>query len=130
MSAIGLLLVLLSAIAKAIMDVIQFKYYDSIFKEGNSYFWNPSLSWFNKYKNLDPKQGPKFFLSTTILVWTTDAWHLFQMIFLKCLVAGHVILTFGVSSWWVLWANLIAVIGFGLVFELFYSRVFIKKNRR
>lgn len=130
MSAVGLLLVLLSAIAKAVMDVIQFKYYDSIFKEGNSYFWNPALSWANKYKNLDPKQGPKFFLSTTVLAWTTDAWHLFQMIFLKSLVAGHVILTLGVSDWWVLWANLIAVIGFGLVFELFYSRVFIRKNRR
>jgi hypothetical protein len=129
-SAIGLLLVLLSAIAKAVMDVIQFKYYDSIFKEGNSYFWNPTLSWYNKYKNLDPKQGPKFFLSTTVLVWTTDAWHLFQMIFLNALVVGHVILTLGVSSWWVLWSNLIAVIGFRVVFEIFYSKVFIKKNRR
>lgn len=42
-------------------------------------WWNPNISWKNKYKNNDPTQGPKFFGSTTFLVWLTDAWH-----FSKC----------------------------------------------
>lgn len=125
---VGLSLIFISALSKAIMDVIQFKYYESVFRNFNSYFWNPKLSWANKYKNLDPKQGPKFFLSTTVLVWTTDAWHLFQMIFLNFLVVGHILITLSTNSWWVLWINLIAIIGFRVTFEIFYSKFFILKK--
>lgn len=39
-------------------------------------YFNPAISWTNKYKNNDPAQGPKFPLSTTALVWTTDFKHL------------------------------------------------------
>lgn len=43
-------------------------------------FWNPALSWKNKYKNHDPLQGPRFWLSTSALVWLTDAYHLMNTI--------------------------------------------------
>jgi hypothetical protein len=46
----------------------------------NDQFWNPSISWTNKYKNHDPKQGEKFFGSTTFLAWTTDGFHFTQAI--------------------------------------------------
>ena len=32
----------------------------------------------NKYKNNDPTEGEKFFLSKSLLVGFTDAWHLFK----------------------------------------------------
>lgn len=54
-------------------------HYDRGFKpqapNANDQFWNPELSWRNKYKNGDPAQGPKFFGSTSALVFTTDGYH-------------------------------------------------------
>jgi len=48
--------------------------------KGKGQFWDGSISWENKYK--DGKEGnpPAYFGSTTFLVWTTDAPHLFNMI--------------------------------------------------
>ena len=46
------------------------------FKKANKQFWDPSLSWYNKYKNGDPAQGPKFPFSTSGLVFLTDGYHL------------------------------------------------------
>ena len=45
----------------------------------NDNFWNPAISWKNKYKNQDPAQGPAYFGSTTFLCWTTDGYHLMRM---------------------------------------------------
>lgn len=44
-------------------------------KDADDQFWNPELSWKNKYKNGDPAQGPRFYGSTSALVFTTDAYH-------------------------------------------------------
>ena len=44
----------------------------------NEHYWNPDVSWTNKYKNGDPTQGPKYFGSTTFLAWTTDGYHLLR----------------------------------------------------
>ena len=46
----------------------------------NDNYWNPSISWTNKYKNHDPAQGERFFLSTTALCWTTDGYHMSRMV--------------------------------------------------
>jgi len=46
--------------------------------KANDYFWNPALSWKNKYKNGDPQQGPKFFGSTNAFVYTNDAYHMLR----------------------------------------------------
>ncbi|HXU27355.1 MAG TPA: hypothetical protein VN698_08995 [Bacteroidia bacterium] len=48
------------------------------FKNVNDQFWNPSISWTNKYKNNDPCLGPKFTGSTNIFVCTTDAYHMLR----------------------------------------------------
>lgn len=44
----------------------------------NDKFWNPALSWKNKYKDGNPALGPKFMGSTTLFVSTTDAYHLLR----------------------------------------------------
>lgn len=48
------------------------------FPKVNDQFWNPAISWKNKYKDGDPNLGPKFTGSTTLLVATTDAYHLLR----------------------------------------------------
>tara|TARA_Y100000361_G_scaffold145150_1_gene153997 strand:- start:10 stop:384 length:375 start_codon:yes stop_codon:yes gene_type:complete len=68
----------LAAFSEAVMDTLQFHYYRSIFSSLNPIFWNPKLSWKNKYTLGNPGLGPKFVGSTTIFVFTTDGWHLFK----------------------------------------------------
>src|ERR1043165_6775992 len=48
------------------------------FKNLNDQFWNPAVSWTNKYKNGDPCQGEKFRGSTTFFVGSTDAYHMLR----------------------------------------------------
>jgi len=36
--------------------------------KANDYFWNPALSWKNKYKNGDPQQGPLSFSEVQMLL--------------------------------------------------------------
>ena len=70
----------LAGVAEAVMDILQFKFMESVFKNKNQMFWNPQLSWQNKWKDGCPKFGPKFFGSTTVFVFVTDAWHLFKWV--------------------------------------------------
>ena len=79
-----IILVILAGIFNSIMDTLQFHYSESIFKSDKFKlkFWYPNISWKNKYKDLNPDKGPKFFGSTTFLVAFTDAWHLFKLLFL------------------------------------------------
>lgn len=42
----------------------------------NPRYWRPSESWVNKWRNGDPAQGERFPGSSTVFVWTTDAYHL------------------------------------------------------
>ena len=78
MEALALLLFVLSHIPEGIMDTLQFRIDNSIFKNWNQQFWNPEFSWMNKWKDGCPKFGPRFFGSTTFLVFLTDGWHLMK----------------------------------------------------
>jgi hypothetical protein len=49
--------------------------FENTFPNTYPQFWDPSISWVNKYKNQDPLQGARFPGSTTILVGTTDGYH-------------------------------------------------------
>ena len=44
----------------------------------NDQYWNPAISWTNKYKDGNPDLGPAFFGSTTFLVGATDGYHLMR----------------------------------------------------
>ena len=55
---------------EGVMDHLQFHY------DGNNQFWQPDISWKNKYKNGDPSQGKTF--RGKYLVFTTDGWHLMK----------------------------------------------------
>ena len=45
------------------------------FPHANEQFWNPAISWKNKYQNGNSLDGPRFPGSTTAFAFTTDAYH-------------------------------------------------------
>ena len=59
-------------------ETIKWHYYEfeEAFPNANPQFWNPKYSSQNKYKNGITSMGPKYFGSTSFLVWTTDGYHL------------------------------------------------------
>jgi len=82
------LFVVLAGICNGFMDSIQFHYSASIpaKQEWNAQYWNPAISWENKYKVdseglLIKPLKEKYFGAKTFFVWTTDAWHLFKMLY-------------------------------------------------
>jgi len=121
---------ILAAICNAVMDTLAHHFKESIFKNPlkPQFFWDPNISSLNKYKHRDPEEGPKFFGATTFLVWTTDAWHLFQF-FQGTLIAIAVVLAMSADLVPNLWQGILIVIGmkitWGSVFEFFYSKIFV-----
>jgi len=67
----------------------------------NPQYWDASKSWTNKYQNGDPEQGPKFPLSTTALVWTTDAKHMSATVHRAAILGAGITIGFGDKRpWW------------------------------
>lgn len=58
-------------------ESLKFQYADfkRMFPNAREQYWNPTLSWRNKYRDGRPELGPKFFGSTSMFVWTTDGYH-------------------------------------------------------
>jgi hypothetical protein len=88
------------------------------------YFWNPNLSWRNKYKNGDPSNGEKFFLSKSLLVGFTDAWHMFKLLRTLLLFVAIYFLMLGcITNTVCLIYVIIARILYGVAFTIFFSRL-------
>lgn len=89
-----LILWVLSGATLAFCEVLQFRYgnFKSLFKTADDQYWNPKVSWINKYKVdvLSDSKGlphsvssigePRFLFSLTLLRWATDGFHLMQFI--------------------------------------------------
>jgi hypothetical protein len=118
------LFILTAAICKAVQDKIQFHYAKSIFQKRNPRFWNPNISWKNKWKNGEPEFGEAFWGSSTIFVSFTDAWHLFGMIkhlaWISAIMIHEPIMNIWILDFFNIW------IFHNMMFELFFSRVFAK----
>ena len=125
MILIGLFLIILSGIAEAIMDKLQFHYDTSIFtKFKNQRFWYPGFSWMNKWKGGDPKNGERFLGSSTIFVGFTDAWHLFKLIHNFTIFLGLFLISISCNTIFLtviyfLIARIIFGLSFSLIFKLF-----------
>lgn len=127
---------ILAAVFKAVMDTLNFRYKTSIFsKRGHvhidhEYFWNPAVSWRNKYKNRVPERGPRFPGSTTVFVFLTDAWHLAQF-FCKLMVTVCIVTALLIDYNQGFWGVIIALIAYGasfsVVFEACFSKIFCRK---
>jgi hypothetical protein len=120
---IGFLLFILSGMFEAVMDKLQFHYDLSIFKKfKNQLFWDPKISWKNKYEDGDPMKGERFFLSKSLFVGVTDAWHLFKLFRTLTIFAGIYFLFIPCATKYMcLMFVIIARILFGLSFTLFFK---------
>lgn len=114
-------MVAVSAIAKAIMDTLQFHFSTSVFKNTGSWF-NPTLSWGNKY-NWSKNKVITWLLSNP-LVALTDAWHFFGLIQRACLFGCLLMFTLFPlpHNWW--WFVLVLYAEFAIVFHIFFTWVF------
>lgn len=123
---LGILLVIAASISEAIMDNIQFHFHKSIFNEPSKYnplFWDASISWKNKYKE-NSMTEPKFYGSTTIFVFVSDAWHFFKFLRNLFLFIGLPLLSFGSMN--IILAAILARIIYGLVFTICFDKLLIK----
>jgi hypothetical protein len=71
-------LIFMAGASKGFNETLNFhwKGFEHMFQDANPQWFNPEISWRNKYENGDPFAGPKFPLSTTALVMFTDQYHL------------------------------------------------------
>lgn len=125
MKILVIVLIVIAALSKAVKDTLNFHYGNSIFsKLQPEQWWNPSISWVNKYKSAQDLR-PKFWGSTTIFVMITDAWHLFDFIGIICLLGAvccYQVLVYPVVDF------LIYYVIYTGIFELCY-RGFLLKSR-
>ena len=134
---------IIGGISKSIIDTLNFHYEVSVFskipKESKWYNWfkSPDKTWTNKYEDGDKSKGEKFLGSTTIFVFTADAWHFFQMIMLSCFqISMAIFIGLGIYLYFNL--GIIYFIGisslsfivfkliFSITFEMFWCRIWIK----
>lgn len=76
---VSIVLIFLSGLFEGVMDTLHFHYkrFEKKHPKIKDKFWNPEYSWLNKY---DEQLKPKFFLSTTALVFLTDGYHLMKFL--------------------------------------------------
>lgn len=102
-----------SAVFEAVMDYLQFYYI------GMDHFWNPRLSWINKWKFQQVGKTERFFLSSTVLVFLTDGWHLMKWCRNRCIDMGiFELLCDTMTVWQALGVAIVIRITIGLIFEL------------
>jgi hypothetical protein len=104
---ISLILIVLAGMCNALYEIIFVFFNQSIFKNLNPLFWDPKMSWKNKwaqpypqpvepkwyYFGFLPRYKERFIHSSTMFVGLTDAWHLFKSIMLGCIMAAIVLYT-------------------------------------
>lgn len=118
---LSLIFILLSGMAKGFMDRINFHWNTMPFyfkTHPRNEFWNPKLSWRNKYKDRNPENGSRFLFSTNLLVFTTDGWHLAQWFML--LLIGLAVVVYTPIFYWIVDFVIIRLM-FGIGFFLTYK---------
>lgn len=127
---LSFILIYIAGFCKAVMDTLQFHFQNSVFYNSIHKFWNPKISWLNKYSSISPLTRKKFFKIIPVPVMLTDAWHLFQSIYLTTLFLG-ILLCPPVSVCdiyvvRVLISFIVLRLIFGLSFTLFYNKILKK----
>ncbi len=71
-------LTFIAGASKGFNETLQFhwKEFHRQFPKANAQWFNPSISWKNKYRNGDSNAGAKYPLSTSVLIMFTDQYHL------------------------------------------------------
>ncbi len=107
-------------------------YHYSKFKEvhphANDQYWNPDISWLNKYRDYRLYGNEeRFFLSTSLFVWATDASHPAAALSNLSLIGGTCVVTIGEKrKWWEYVVDIAAMsaarsLGFQLIYNGIYK---------
>lgn len=87
---ISAVIIIIAGAANGVMDTLTFHYQGSCFASLSPElqgYWNPKLSWCNKYVSCD-NHAARFIGSTTVFVFITDGWHLMKAIYSTFLLIG------------------------------------------
>lgn len=115
---------ILSGLFKAICDLSE----EGNLKFYKKTFWLKDLSWQNKWKNGDKKQGEKFFGSSRWFVLFTDAWHLFGLLFRVFYAKVYICIGLLISiDIWYTFGVLVAYVIFATTFHIFHSYKILRK---
>lgn len=127
----------LAAASNAMMDTLAHHYYMFRWKDKvNENFWDPTVSWQNKYKTNMPDA-------------LTDAWHIFKLLMLFFMISAISVMSVNVLTLdvdlplilkktfifhpfifkWLVYCFYLTILGIEwiLVFNLCYNKLFIKK---
>lgn len=124
---ISWLLVILAGAAKAAADIVRDHFTHSVFKTKPE-FWDPEISWKNKYINGNPAMGfkNKFKHPQTF----SDGWHTMNFFFMLCLLLAAVSLGMaGVGKLFCLAWGIIAGILLMISFNECYNHIFVDKKK-
>lgn len=120
---ISIISIVLAGILNSCMDVLRYRFKVSIFQNWKHQNWvNPSLSWKNKWK---PKSELGDKIMSTMLVFVTDFWHLCKFLMLL-LISTSIVFYQPMFIWYI--DVLIFYSLFTIIFEIFFSKVLIKKK--
>ena len=115
----------LAALSNAGMDTLTHHYNDSFAAEYklDRQFWDPAISWKNKYIEGDPaKQKVKMsllFISINKPSFLTDGWHLLKAVMLTLIFLGSVVWI--PVNWW---KKLLIFFGFAVLWSVVFEIVY------
>ena len=115
----------LAGAANGINQDLLFHYseFERTFPGADPQFWNPELSWRNKYMNGDPSQGEAFPGSSTIFVGVTDGYHA-TVAARNVMITTSICLAPGSRGWKpFVTRTLLYSLSYGLGFELVYNKL-------
>jgi hypothetical protein len=112
-------LAIFAVLCNVTMDHIQY-HWDMLFAHwfpaGKDQWWNPAISWKNKYKK--SYFWTKVF--STLLVFTTDFWHLLKFLFLNSIFLIIALMSDPGIEWWKYILVLVFLnVCWGILFEIF-----------
>lgn len=126
----------LASICNAMMDTLQFHWSTFRWKDKvNDHFFNPSISWRNKYVDGDPDKGFIFKFPFGFISNFLDAWHLLKSTSIFLIVFSIVCFDFHNSFFFEnYYLNQFTWIGiFGLSwilpFNLFFNKILVIKKK-
>jgi hypothetical protein len=97
--------------------------FQNTFPNANPEFWDPSISWRNKYQNGDPAQGEAFPGSSTIFVAATDGYHA-TVAGRNLMITTSICLSPKTKGWKpFVKRTLLYSLSYGLGFELVYGKL-------
>lgn len=125
----SLIFIMLAAICNAIMDTITYHWYESIFCGFvNRHWWDPEVSWRNKYKQGQPYNGLKKWWIFDAQF--TDAWHTFKSLMIVLIALAIITFNCLIIHYWYEYIIMFIVYGllWNLTFSLFYNKLLKSKN--